>query len=314
MNLCDWREVGPAVVAPLYARGEQHWRATLGWETADNWRSIERARTTKGLPGLLAIDRTGQVRGWTFFVLQDNVLHVGGLAAETPAATGALLDAVVALGDDSGAAGVSCFMFEEAPGVADAIGRRGFDTEPFIYLFRAIHAHDDRSDPPPSARAWRSEDVERAADLLRAAYPPDAATYLAPGHTPEAWRRYVRNLVEQTGLGTLNPAATRVLEKDVRQRTHAAPAPGPTLEAVVIVTALSRDTAHLAQVAVHPERRGHGLGRRLVEDACRLAAAQSFSRATLLVGASNAPARGLYASLGFTPGPRFLAARRPSRR
>jgi len=297
VNVCDWRDAGVDLLAPLYAHGQERWQRALDWDTSDNWRQIEQARTTWGLPGLLALDEAGRVRGWTFFLPQDNLLHVGGLVAETPLATRALLDRLLEVCDACGADGVSCFVFEEAAGLADEIARRGFDTEPFLYLSR-----DTASGATPvgtsGADSWCADDIDEAAALLRAAYRPEVARHFAPGHTAEAWARYVRHLVEQTGLGTFNAEATRVVRG------------ADCIDAIVIVTALSADTAHLAQVVVHPSRRGSGLAASLVAEACSLAGRQGYGCATLLVGASNAAAVRLYDSLGFVPRARFLAAHR----
>jgi ribosomal protein S18 acetylase RimI-like enzyme len=298
VNVRDWREAGAEVLAPLYASAHRRWLDALGWDTAGNWRTLEEARTTWGLPGLLAVDDDGQVRGWTFFLPRENVLHVGGLVADTPDATAALLEAVVGIGSMSGADGVSCFMFEEAPGVAAAVDHLGFETEPFLYLTRPIA-------PGPGheilqATAWQEGDVEQAADLLHAAYTADAARYLAPGHTSAAWQHYVRTLVEQTGLGTFAPQMTRVLRS----------APGGNtarIDALAAVTILSPGTVHLAQVAVHPSKRGQGIARALVTAACGLAAAEGFTRATLLVGATNRAALRMYRGMGFEQRATFVA-------
>lgn len=59
------------------------------------------------------------------------------------------------------------------------------------------------------------------------------------------------------------------------------------------------DEVHLLNVAVHPDRRGSGLGRRLVEsviDECRHAGARTMF---LEVRAGNVVARRLYRRLGF---------------
>lgn len=55
----------------------------------------------------------------------------------------------------------------------------------------------------------------------------------------------------------------------------------------------------LLRIAVHPEHRGNGLGHRLLAAFLDLPAAASAERVFLEVRASNAPARALYASLGF---------------
>lgn len=59
------------------------------------------------------------------------------------------------------------------------------------------------------------------------------------------------------------------------------------------------DEAHLTSIAVHPEWRGRGLGRALMEEMLALARSLGVRAMTLEVRPSNLPARRLYASLGF---------------
>jgi ribosomal protein S18 acetylase RimI-like enzyme len=299
VNVCDWRDAGPEVLTPLYEHGRRNWLATLGWDIAGTLAQLEQARTTWGLPGLLALDETGCAHGWSFFLPQDNVLHVGGLTAQSGRAADALVDALIQVSEDAGADAVSCFMFEEAPDVARVLARRGFETEPFLYLSRDLAPVEATGGPSATHLAsWERDDIEPAADLLRAVYRPEAAKYFAPGHTSAAWARYLRHLVEQSGVGRFNRDATRILRG------------ASGIEALVLATAVSSETAHLAQVAVHPSRRREGLATRLVLDASAIAARQGYTRITLLVGASNTSARQLYADMKFSEGPRFVAAYR----
>jgi ribosomal-protein-alanine N-acetyltransferase len=78
--------------------------------------------------------------------------------------------------------------------------------------------------------------------------------------------------------------------------------------ALVMATRIAPGTIHLPQIAVHPSRRREGFARRLVDEACRVAAPRGIRQATLLVGESNASARQLYATMGFEPRSRFIAA------
>jgi ribosomal protein S18 acetylase RimI-like enzyme len=196
------------------------------------------------------------------------------------------------------------------------LARRGFETEPFLYLSRDIAGDEPVNDSlvlsPTTpfrlkaeatqekliAASWHRGDLDPAAELLRAVYRRETAKYFAPGHTSAAWSRYLRNLVEQTGVGQFNPDATRILRGS------------SGIEALAIITTVSNETAHLAQVAVHPSRRRAGLAKRLVLDASAVAGRQGYTRITLLVGASNTAARRLYEDLGFAEGPRFVAAYR----
>src|SRR5260221_10174357 len=61
------------------------------------------------------------------------------------------------------------------------------------------------------------------------------------------------------------------------------------------------DEAHITNIAVRPEFRRQGLGRRLVEAVLSQAKALGCVRATLEVRPSNAAALKLYEGLGFSP-------------
>jgi ribosomal-protein-alanine N-acetyltransferase len=80
------------------------------------------------------------------------------------------------------------------------------------------------------------------------------------------------------------------------------------MNAVVLVTAIGPKTAHIAQLAVHPDHRRRRLAERLVAGACELAASTGRDEITLLVGESNTAARRLYERVGFTPRATFIAA------
>jgi len=59
------------------------------------------------------------------------------------------------------------------------------------------------------------------------------------------------------------------------------------------------DEIHLLNVAVHPARRGRGLGRELVERVLQEASSAGARTVLLEVRAGNRPARRLYGRLGF---------------
>lgn len=59
------------------------------------------------------------------------------------------------------------------------------------------------------------------------------------------------------------------------------------------------DEGHITNLAVHPDARRQGVGRRLLQTLCDLAQARGLHRLTLEVRVSNAPAQHLYESFGF---------------
>jgi ribosomal protein S18 acetylase RimI-like enzyme len=299
MIIRHWRDVDSRVMSALYEREQRSWLNTLAWDASSTWTTIEAARVTWGLPGFVALER-GRVRGWTFYLPENGEVHVGGLAADTPRATCLLLDALLDAADAASAQTISCFIFEGAPALTLELTRRGFAVEPFLYLQR--QALDAGWRPAAAATAsdrWQQGDINRAAALLRTVYGTGAAgRYFAPNGTLAEWQRYLHNLVEQTACGALNADATCVLRGE------------DGIQALTLVTALADRTAHLAQVAVHPSLQGQGIATRLLNESCARAAAQGYTSATLLVGATNRPARRLYELLGFTTRAAFVAAHR----
>ncbi len=300
MQTLDWRDADPVQLAPLFARERERWLAGLRWETSDAWSEVEQARTTWGLPGFMALDDTGAIQGVSFHLPTATRLELGGLFGESADAATALVSATVAAAGEAGVDEVSCFLYESRPLVADALGACGFLVEPFPYLERPSTAAlppARRLDALVHVRDWAPDDVEPLAALLAAAYDPVAARRFTTTPTPDGWAHYVSNLVGQTACGLLLPEVTRLAWHDDR------------LVAAVIATTIGPRTAHIAQVAVHPDWRGRGVARALLADACRLAGTDA-DRVTLLVGSGNSAARALYASMGFAPQGRFLAATR----
>ncbi|WP_430503810.1 ribosomal protein S18-alanine N-acetyltransferase [Haloparvum sp. PAK95] len=62
-----------------------------------------------------------------------------------------------------------------------------------------------------------------------------------------------------------------------------------------------RDVGHLKDIAVHPEARGEGIGRRLLRSTLVRLRAQGAMVVKLEVRAGNDPAKALYRSEGFEP-------------
>jgi ribosomal protein S18 acetylase RimI-like enzyme len=294
VRIRDWRYAEPPALEALYEAERRQWLTDLGWDTADAWSEIEGARAAGRLPGLLAVDDRGSICGWTYFLIDDRVAQVGSLVGESPEATRALIDSVLVRAKGH-AECVTCFSYTRAPGLEAALGVHGFEITRYHYLSRTANPLDAfRADV---ADAWRDGDETAAADLLRAAYGSNGR-FFAPHGLPQEWERYVTNLVAFPGCGRFDRTATRVLREEGR------------LSALVMMTALGPGVAHVAQVAVQPDRRGQGLAGKLLDRALGLAHAAGRSRATLLVEEGASAARTLYGRRGFKRCATFIAARR----
>lgn len=74
----------------------------------------------------------------------------------------------------------------------------------------------------------------------------------------------------------------------------------------MVVVWLVTDEAHIATIAVHPEYRGRGAGRKLLATCLRVTACKGAKHSTLEVRAGNVVAQSLYQNFGFQ-----VAGRRP---
>jgi ribosomal protein S18 acetylase RimI-like enzyme len=292
VTLAEWGSLTPAAVAPLYRREQQRWLDALSWDTSATWSTIESARVSWGLPGFVCRDHTGDVRGWTYFLKQDGAIDVGGIVADTEAATSAVIEGLSAAGPSLGG-----FVYATAPGLADGLAKRGILTERYAYLIRST-SRCTSCIPCTSytPRAWRLEDAAGTASLLQAAY--GAAGHLFARHNrAEEWSSYVDSLVAHPGCGVLQPQLSIVVERD------------GIIGGVALVTALSPDTAHLAQLAVAPAISRAGVGRQLVHEVIAAAGRAGYRGVSLLVSLENPRACALYHSFAFVPCGEFLALR-----
>jgi len=76
-------------------------------------------------------------------------------------------------------------------------------------------------------------------------------------------------------------------------------APGEAGLAGLLLIRAVEEEAEILTVAVHPQARGKGLGRQLIEAAARTAAVEGAQTLWLEVGVDNAVALALYAAAGF---------------
>jgi ribosomal protein S18 acetylase RimI-like enzyme len=302
----DWLAEPAAALAPMFERERQHWLSILRWDPARAHEQIEIARTTWGLPGLVAIDADA-VRGLVYFLESAGRLEIGGIISDAADVTRALLSGVLDRAAERGTTRLFFFSSAHAPGLEQELTRCGFELDPFVYLGRGLAGlvgaplNEVSEAALPVTRPWRIEDLEATAALLHRAFDPEEAAHFAPGHTVESWHVYVSNLVQHGACGALNADASRCAPR------------GDGIGAVTLVTTISDDTAHLVQVAVDPACRGQRLATRLLRQSCDIAREQGKTAMTLMVAARNARARDLYADLGFTQRATLVAATRTMR-
>lgn len=298
----DWRNAAPDTLRGLYRLERARWMGRLHWDSEPTHQMLERARSAGHAPGLIALDGQGRPAGWTYYVLHQRTLQIGGLVASSGEVTRALLDAVLHSPEADMAADLLCFAFPASTALESALTRRRFDVKRYLYLSKDLTRL-----PAWTLRSgltighWHELDALATVRLMARAYAgvPSARCF-APRGTLDEWATYLAQLIKMPACGRFLPAASLA--------ARAAGETGP--RGVLIATALQPDTAHVAQILVDPSLRRRGLARDLIETTSALAAAMGHTRLTLLVAEDNAPARALYAAAGFTALSHFVYATR----
>jgi ribosomal protein S18 acetylase RimI-like enzyme len=324
----DWRDVAPGEIATLMEIERRRWIDALRWDMTASFAIIEQGRRAGHVPGWIARDARGVAHGWSYYILHDGTLQIGGVVATRPAVARRLIDAIMHSTEADLARRVSCFLFPEGPSIASAFERQRFALSETRYLGKSLERDDDRrgvslsmlsttpvrnehvaNDGARDARAmtirpWRDTDLAPTVRLLAAAYRgvPGASCF-APDGGLDQWAQYAGQLTRVPACGAFDPALSFV----------AAGASPAELLGVVMGTRLSDDTAHIAQIAVAPSARRSGLARQLLAASFAAASAASLTSVTLMVDAGNAAASSLYADLGFLERARFLYGRRAAR-
>jgi ribosomal protein S18 acetylase RimI-like enzyme len=306
VTLRDWRDAATEDVAPLYEAERARWLAELGWDPQDLLEIVERGRRAGHVAGWIAVDQDDCVLGWTFYILHDGVLQIGGLVGERLSVVRRLLDAVLGSPEASVARGLSCFIYPSTTGTSCALERQRFSLRESLYLTRPIGAADlpDDSASVELARPWTSADFAGTVRVLAASYGDvPAAECFAPDGTREQWAYYAGQILRTPGCGRFDPALSRIVS-----------APGSAMPAAVALTTwIGRDAVHVAQIAVAPDRRRQGLARVLMQSVLSGSAQAGATRMTLMVDGSNAPAIRLYESLGFSERSRMILGSRAAR-
>lgn len=304
--LCDdWRHASADLVGRLFATERERCIDALHWDRAGSFQLLEGARANGRAPGLIAHDEDGRVLGWTFYQVHNRRLQIGGLVADSGEATRQLLDGALKAPEADMANEVLCFAFPTSGSLEGALVRRRFDVRRYQYLRKTIAPQPNGAiaDVPQTdqIRRWSEEDAVDTVRLMARAYAGvPAARSFAPTGKLEEWAHYLAQLIKTPSCGVFLPDVSLSIQHPADDR----------LRGVVLATALQRDTAHVAQIAIDPTYRRRGLARSLMLQAIERAAAAGYWRMTLLVAEDNAPARDLYAALGFEPHGHFLYATR----
>ena len=171
MTCQDWRDVTPGEVAALMDAERRRWLETLRWDMTAPFAIVEQGRRAGHVPGWIARDARGAAEGWTYYILHDGTLQIGGIVASRPAVVRRLIDAIMRSTEADLARRLSCFVFPEGPSIASAFERQRFAMSETRYLLKTLEREASDVQPVPRGiRAWRDTDLAPTVRLLAAAY------------------------------------------------------------------------------------------------------------------------------------------------
>ncbi len=303
MMVVDWHTLTAAEMSPLYAAETGRWRRELAWDPSASWSAVELARTTWGLPGLLCLDVTGAIRGWTFYLPVQDRFDVGGFVSDSPQTTAALIDTLIERAGSPRRLGG--LVYAVAPDLVSILTTRRVPHVRYSYRLRQLDKArvstrrvEERllTRPPRILRRWSASDVELIGELLHESY-EGSANPVGAGATRADWSTYVESLAQHDGCGRLSPAMSRVLTID------------GTVAAAALVSTIAPHTAHLVQLAVRRGHQGVGIGRALLTTVVAAAREARYSAMSLLVAEDNPAALRLYQQAGFIDRGAFVALR-----
>jgi len=324
----DWRSADAETIAALFRVERERWRDDLHWDADRSMKLLEQGRSSGRACGWLARNDEDEVVGWTFYLLHNRILQIGGLHAETGEVTRTLLDAILHSAEAELATQLLCYTYPSSAALESALTRRRFDICRYLYLTKPLTG---ASAPEPAAflpvpsdfldetpldttppdttplrsglriAHWREEDgVATVRVMSRAFAGVPSARCFAPRGQLDEWAHYLAQVVTMSMCGPfLREASLTAWD-------------GGMLRAAALLTSVDPSTAHVAQIVVDPDAQRRGVARDLLGTACAIARARGFERVTLLVAENNARARTLYQTLGFTGGEHFVYASRPA--
>ena len=148
-------------------------------------------------------------------------------------------------------------------------------------------------------RRWNAADFQAAAELIHLAYTNHVDARINDQYrTLHGSLRFLHNIVRFPGCGVFDATHSWVLE-DRRNGS---------LAGVLLCSRVADEVAHITQLCVAPEFRGHALGAHLLAHASTYLRRAGYAAITLTVSEENAGAVRLYRSAGFVTRRTFDAA------
>lgn len=312
LEILDLRHFSARQLRPLLESEADVWQRRLRWNYRGSTELLLQYLDSHILPGFVALDR-GRICGFTFCVYEGNKAVVGDAYAvandqdQALQITHTLLRHLLDLLLHS--PGInrieSQLLLYNAGSVDHTFKEAGFTLHPRLFM----EFNFESSDPGESSAetnlpenveicGWSAEHYQPAAELIHESYTDHIDALINDQYCSlHGSLRFLHNIVRFPGCGVFEAQHSWVL----RETSSGA------LVGMVLCSRVAEEVAHITQLCVSKNWRGHHLGKMLLKHCMGHLSESGFQAITLTVTEANQQAVDLYKELGFFTRHRFEA-------
>lgn len=307
-RLVPLAELGGGWLDAVLAEAVTVWDRRLHWDfrgTAELIRSYAEARALEGL----ALVVGGEAAGYCYWVHEGPKALLGDLFVQqrwrTAAAEGLLLEGTLReLARQRASHGIRRVEAQlmQMGTRANALLTEGARPQAFgrLFMLRGLAKPPERvrtALPGIGFEPWQMRWKAAAADLITVAYEKHVDSRINDQYlTAQGAGRFLQNIVQYPGCGTLLPAVSQVALDQAG-----------AMAGLALATRVAPQTGHIAQICVRREWAGTGLAYEMLRRALAAMHEVGIREASLTVTEANERAVGLYERCGFHAIHRFEA-------
>jgi ribosomal protein S18 acetylase RimI-like enzyme len=314
LEILDLRHFSARQLRPLLEAEAREWEQRLRWDYRSSTELLLQYLDSRILPGFVSLDRS-RVCGYAFCVYEGHKAVIGdawSLTASpelTRQSNFILLHRLLELLLYS--PGIhrieSQLLLYDSGAINEPFLEAGFVSHPRLFMqldlsAKLLSRFESTSHVPLPTdielAPWSANHYQAAAALIHDSYASHIDAQINDQYcTLHGSLRFLHNIVRFPGCGTFEPEQSWILRQ---KRTG-------TLIGLLLCSRVAADVAHITQLCVSRDWRGHNLGATLLHHAMRHLTRSEANAITLTVTEANHPAVELYRRSGFFIRHRFDA-------